>query len=201
MSIRPDPQFLIRESLLESAGLTKGVVGHANRIIMMAGMVSACLHRGHKLILFGNGGSAADAEHWACELVGRFITERAGLGAIALSANTSTITSIANDYGYEQTFARQIEALGQEGDVACGLSTSGNSANVLHGIKQARQMGLHTMGLCGNSGGELAEMCDVALVIPSKSTPRIQECHIVAIHIICDLVERELSAKKAAKEN
>lgn len=145
-----------------------------------------------KLILFGNGGSAADAQHIACELVGRFQKERKALPAIALSTNTSSLTAIGNDYGYEETFARQVEAFTQEKDVVIGISTSGNSPNVLKALKVAKEKGAKTIGLSGKDGGKLKDIVDVCLKIPSDSTPRIQEAHITIGHIICSLVEKEL---------
>lgn len=146
----------------------------------------------NKLILFGNGGSAADAQHIACELVGRFKKERSALAAIALSTNTSNLTSIGNDYGYEMTFARQVEALAQKGDVVIGISTSGNAVNVLEGIKAARKRGAKTVGFTGKDGGKLKDVVDLCIIVPSYNTPRIQEVHITIGHIICGLVEREL---------
>ncbi len=141
---------------------------------------------------FGNGGSAADAQHIACELVGRFLIDRAPLRAQALTVNTSSLTSIANDYDYESVFARQIEAMGTKGDVAIGISTSGNSANVVEGLRKAREIGMRTIGLTGDGGGKCSELSDVLLDVPSNQTPRIQEAHEVIYHIICELVEAEI---------
>lgn len=149
-----------------------------------------------KVILFGNGGSAADAQHIACELVGRFEKERTALPAIALSTNTSTLTAIGNDYGYEAIFARQVEAFVKEGDIVIGISTSGDANNVLEGLKVAKEKGAKTVGLSGKGGGRLKDLVDLCLIVPSNITPRIQEAHITIGHIICGIVERELFRTK-----
>jgi D-sedoheptulose 7-phosphate isomerase len=143
-----------------------------------------------KVILFGNGGSASDSQHIAAELVGRFKKDRTALAAIALTVNTSVLTSLANDYGYEVVFARQIEALGQKNDVAIGISTSGKAKNVANGLRQAKKMGLKTVALTGGDGGEIAKLAEVSLVVPSPVTARIQEAHITIGHIICELIEQ-----------
>jgi D-sedoheptulose 7-phosphate isomerase len=144
---------------------------------------------GHKLLLFGNGGSAADAQHLAAEFVGRFLIERRPLPALALTVNTSCLTAIGNDYGYDVVFARQVEALGQPGDIAVGISTSGNSKSVLEGIRTARRLGLLTVGLTGQSGGKLKQEAELCFCAPSDETPRIQEAHILIGHILCQLAE------------
>lgn len=146
----------------------------------------------HKAIFFGNGGSAADAQHLAAEFVGRFIRERDPMPAIALNANTSSMTAIANDYGYEHVFERQLKALGVEGDVAIAISTSGNSPSVVHATRSARRLGLYTIAFTGNSGGELAGLVDALIAVPSQETPRIQECHILIGHALCSAVEEVL---------
>jgi D-sedoheptulose 7-phosphate isomerase len=147
---------------------------------------------GKKMILFGNGGSAAQAEHLAAEMVGRFARDRRSLPAIALSANTSTLTALSNDYGYEKTFARQVEAWGQRGDVAVGISTSGESENVVEGVRAAAAQGLITVGLLGRNGGRLKELVDHPLVVEGRKTSRIQEIHLLIGHILCEAVERSL---------
>jgi D-sedoheptulose 7-phosphate isomerase len=154
------------------------------------------LTQGKKPILFGNGGSAADAQHIAAELVGRFAFDRAALPALALSVNSSCLTAIGNDYGFDVVFARQIEALGRPGDVAIGISTSGNSPNVLSAVAVARKMGLHTVALTGASGGALKAAVDHCICVPSSETPRIQECHILIGHIISELVEETIFQDK-----
>ena len=157
------------------------------------------LREGRKVLLFGNGGSAADAQHLAAEFVNRFFYDRGALAAIALTTDSSVITSISNDYAYEQIFSRQIEALGKKGDVAIGISTSGNSPNVLAGLKKARQMGLLTVAMSGGSGGEMKTAADISLIVPSQETPRIQEVHITIGHVICELVEEALFPKEREK--
>ena len=147
---------------------------------------------GNKVLLFGNGGSAADAQHIAAEFVNRFLIERPPLPAIALTTDTSILTSISNDYGYVDSFSKQIKALGKEGDVAVGISTSGSAANVLKAVKLAREMGLKTVGLAGMDGGELAKIVDLAVVVDSQVTARIQEVHITIGHVLCEMVDRML---------
>jgi len=151
--------------------------------------------QGKKIFFFGNGGSAADSQHIAAEFVGRFQRERKALPAIALTTDTSILTAIGNDYGYEAVFKRQIEALGQKGDVAFGISTSGNSKNVIEAIKTAKKIGLATISLTGCGGGKLAKLTDISLIASSKNTARIQESHICIGHVICQLVEDEMSKK------
>lgn len=157
-----------------------------------AQVLIACYRKGKKAIFFGNGGSAADAQHLAGELVGRFLRNRRAVPALALSTNSSTVTAIGNDFGYDQTFARQMEAWAEPGDVAVGLSTSGNSPNVLEALRVARERGATTVGLTGNDGGKMFSLCDICIVVPSNSTPRIQEAHIAVGHILCDLLEQSL---------
>ena len=146
---------------------------------------------GGGVLLFGNGGSAADAQHVAGELVGRFLKERRALRAVALTADAAVLTSLANDYGYEVVFARQIEALGRAGDVAIGISTSGNSPNVLAGLAKARQLGLATIALTGAGGGACARFADVLLAVPETHTPRVQQAQQVIYHVLCELIERD----------
>lgn len=155
------------------------------------------LMTGHKPLLFGNGGSAADAQHIAAEFVGRFAFDRPALPALALSVNSSCVTALGNDFGFENVFARQIEALGRPGDVAIGISTSGNSPNILRAFAAARQMGLHTVALTGASGGKVKAAVDHCICVPSNETPRIQECHILIGHIISELVEQALFPKQS----
>jgi D-sedoheptulose 7-phosphate isomerase len=155
-------------------------------------MVVEAFKAGNKILLFGNGGSAADAQHIAAEFVNRFLIERPPLPAIALTTDTSILTSISNDYGYADSFAKQVKALGKEGDVAIGISTSGAAANVLKAIKAAKEMGLKTVGLAGRDGGELAKLVDIALVVDSQIVPRIQEVHITIGHVLCEMVDRML---------
>jgi D-sedoheptulose 7-phosphate isomerase len=160
----------------------------------VCGAIVSAFQQGNKLLLFGNGGSAADAQHIAADFVGRFAFNRAALAAIALGVNGSSLTAIGNDYGFERVFARQVEALGRAGDVAVGISTSGNSPNVLQGLATAKKKGLLTVALTGKGGGELKgfESVDNCICAPADETPRIQECHILIGHVICEIVEREL---------
>lgn len=153
---------------------------------------TAVLQKGHKILICGNGGSAADAQHMAAELVGRFQKERKGLPAIALNTDTSILTAWANDYDYESVFERQIEALGQPGDILFGISTSGSSQNVLRAFELARKIGIRTVGLSGKDGGAIKDKSDLSIVVPENITARIQEAHIMIIHIICELLENEL---------
>ncbi len=157
-----------------------------------ARLIITSLKADGKLLVFGNGGSAADSQHIAAELVGRFKKERPAFAAIALTTNTSILTAIANDYGYDVTFSRQIEALGRRGDAAMGLSTSGNSKNVIDALKKAKSAGIRTIGLTGADGGAMKEICDVLIAVGSKNTPRIQESHILIGHILCELIENEI---------
>ena len=149
------------------------------------------LKNGGKILLFGNGGSAADAQHIAAELVGRYKVERKGLPAIALTTDTSALTSIGNDFGYSHVFDRQVEALANKGDVVVGISTGGSSGNVISALQLAKKLGCQTIGFSGRGGGEMNELCDVNLVIPAEDTPRIQEMHIVIGHILCHIIEQE----------
>lgn len=167
-------------------------------IIAAAKAMSDCLRAGSKLLFFGNGGSAADAQHLAAEFVGRFVLERRGLPAVALTTDSSILTAVGNDYGFDRIFSRQIEALGQAGDVAIGLSTSGNSPNVVAALQQARRQNLKTIGLAGRDGGQLRHCSDIPLVVASPNTARVQECHITIGHLLCELVEDDLFPDKSA---
>jgi D-sedoheptulose 7-phosphate isomerase len=168
----------------------------AEQLAQVAVHIGNALQQGGKVLVFGNGGSAADAQHLAAELVGRFKMERKGLPAIALTTDTSILTAVANDYGFERVFARQVQALAQRGDVLIGITTSGNSANVLQAFEQGRQIGAGLVALTGASGGRLAQQQDVLMLrAPSSDTPRIQEIHGLWIHILCDLVEKHLFTK------
>jgi D-sedoheptulose 7-phosphate isomerase len=160
------------------------------RLCLLARRTSEALLDGHCVFFCGNGGSAADAQHLAAEFVGRFRLERQPLPSMALTTNSSLLTAIANDYGYEQVFSRQIRAFAKRDDILFGISTSGNSPNVVRAMHEARALGVYTVGLTGRSGGKLKECADVLLNVPSDQTPRIQESHILLGHIYCDLVER-----------
>jgi D-sedoheptulose 7-phosphate isomerase len=176
---------------VEVAGATREQL--PGRIAEAVEMMVAAYREGGGVFVFGNGGSAADAQHIVGELVGRFLAERKAFRAEALSANASTLTSLANDYGYEQVFARQLEGVGRAGDVAVGLSTSGNSANVAAGLAKAREIGMKTIAMTGTDGGKCGEFADVLLNVPSDSTPRIQEAHTIIYHVLCELIEQALA--------
>jgi D-sedoheptulose 7-phosphate isomerase len=164
-------------------------------IAEMGILLTAALNHGNKLLVMGNGGSAADSQHFAAEIVGRFKLERRALPAIALSTDTSILTAIGNDYGFDAVFSRQVEALAAPGDIVVGISTSGNSPNVLKALNMAKARGCRTIGLLGKDGGSIKAACDLALVVPTEDTPRIQEGHITIIHIVCDLVEKAMFGK------
>jgi D-sedoheptulose 7-phosphate isomerase len=165
---------------------------NSERITQTAKSIANGLRQGRKVLLFGNGGSAADAQHLAAEMVGRLGPDRPAMAAVCLSTDTSILTAVANDSGYDNVFARQIEALGEPGDTAVGISTSGNSANVLRALDIARAKGLLTVGFTGETGGEMNDRAEFLFRVPSRQTPRIQETHILLGHIICELVDREL---------
>jgi D-sedoheptulose 7-phosphate isomerase len=180
-------------SILE-AGITAKrscVESNLDNLIHGADMLTACLTAGGKVLIFGNGGSAADAQHLAAELVNRFQIERPPLAAIALTTDTSVLTSIGNDYHFDEIFSKQIEALGKKGDIAWGLSTSGNSRNVIKAFETAQKLGISTIGMAGR-GGELARCAELLFAVPSDTTARIQETHITLGHILCELLERKL---------
>jgi D-sedoheptulose 7-phosphate isomerase len=185
----------VRKSIEASIAVKELLLGDAKLVATVSNiteiMVSA-FRAGNKVLLFGNGGSAADAQHIAAEFVGRFAFDRPALPALALSVNTSCVTAIGNDYGFDLVFSRQIEALAHRGDVAIGITTSGRSPNVLRAMSTARKMGLHTIGLTGSTGSKLADAVDHCICAPSSETPRIQECHILVGHIISELVEQAI---------
>jgi D-sedoheptulose 7-phosphate isomerase len=186
----------IRSAVAESVRLKQEFfAANEDRIVDAASRVCRTLENGCKLLLFGNGGSAADAQHIAAELVGRFYHERRALAALALTTNTSILTAVGNDYGYEQVFVRQIQAMGRAGDMAIGISTSGNSRNVCAAATVAKEMGLATIGLTGCDGGLLASLVDCHLHVPSRNTARIQEVHILVGHVLCELVEKHMKGR------
>ncbi len=161
-------------------------------LTMAADALVLAYKTGHKALFFGNGGSAADAQHLAAEFVGRYLRQRDPMPALALNANSSAVTAIGNDYGFDQVFSRQLQALAVAGDVAVAISTSGNSSNVIEAVRYARNAGLFTIALTGSSGGRLRGMVDVLIAVPSDQTPRIQECHILVGHALCDAVEQSV---------
>lgn len=184
----------LRRAVEDSLGLKRRFFETGLPRILDAGRrIAAALRAGGKLLVFGNGGSAADAQHFAAELVGRFQKERAGLSAIALTTDPSVITALSNDYGVEAVFRRQIEAHGRQGDVAFGITTSGRSRNVVEALLLARQRGLLTVGLTGRGGGKVAEIAELLIDVPHDSTQRIQEVHGMVVHLLCEIVEDMLA--------
>ena len=182
------------EEHLKTSQATFESIGHS--VEVAAKLCLDCLKNGNKILLFGNGGSAADAQHIAAELVGRYKTERKGLAAIALTTDTSALTAIGNDYGYDCVFDRQVEALANTGDVAIGISTGGSSANVASALKLAKDLDCKTIGFSGRGGGEMNELCDINIVVPAQDTARIQEMHIFIGHTICHLIDLAFSKAK-----
>ena len=183
----------IIRSFKESSQLKDAFVNdNVEKIVQVVDALTAALKRGNKVLIFGNGGSAADAQHLAAEFVNRFIIERPPLSAMALNTDTSVITSIGNDYDFSEIFSKQIRALGQEGDIAWGISTSGNSPNVVKALETAKKMGLVTIGVTGRDGGQIARIVDYSLNVASNSTPRVQEVHITLGHVICEMVDFSL---------
>jgi len=190
---QPDGAARVRAILRESVAVKEALAERAaESVARAAALCTASLQAGGKVLLFGNGGSASDAQHIAAELAGRLSRERPALPALALTANTSDLTAIGNDYGFDHVFTRLVQAHGREGDVAIAISTSGNSPNVLAAVKEARERGLTTVGLVGKDGGKLAPLVDCAIVVPSNDTQRIQESHITVGHALCELVDEAL---------
>lgn len=190
----PTADNIIQNSLRAHAETIARLDALTPDIARLAEMVITCLAGGGKVLLMGNGGSAADSQHIAAELVGRFQKERRGLAAIALTTDTSILTSVGNDYGYEQIFSRQVEALCRAGDVLIGISTSGNSPNVLRAIEAGKAVGAITVAFTGEGGGKLAALCDLTIAAPSRVTARVQEAHILIGHILCELVDDAIAA-------
>jgi len=184
---------LVTKDLEESSAIKRKIARHlSNEIAQAARLILEAYKAGGKVLLIGNGGSAADAQHIAAELIGRFKLERIGLPAIALTTNTSTLTALANDYGYETVFSRQLEALVTKKDILIAITTSGTSPNIIKGVEMARSNGATVIGLTGAQGGRMKELADITIQVPSVNTPRIQEAHITIGHIICHLVEKWL---------
>lgn len=183
---------VVRAALREAADLHRRVSeDQAEAIVKAARTMRVAMETGHKVLVFGNGGSATDAQHFAAELVGRFNRERRGLPVIALTSDQAILTSVANDFGYDRVFSRQVEALGAGGDVAMGITTSGTSANVNRGLETARAAGLKTIGVTGRDGGETARLVDVHVNVPGITSAQVQEVHRTVLHVMCDLIERD----------
>jgi len=185
-------QERIETTLRDAAAVHEALTEQSERIAEIAQGIVDVFRAGGSLYLMGNGGSAADCQHMAGELVGRFLMERAPLPCLALTTDTSILTAVGNDYGFDEVFAKQVAAFVREGDAVMGLSTSGNAANVNAAMDEARRRGALTIGLTGRDGGALAGQCDLALIVQAQETPRIQEAHATVIHILCDLIERAL---------
>lgn len=185
-------QVVISERIEASIAVKRELLRHTEVCAEVAERIIRAYREGKKVLLFGNGGSAADAQHIAAEFVGRFYLDRPALPAQALTVDTSSLTAIGNDYAYELVFARQIEAFGRAGDVAIGISTSGNSRNVIEALRAAKQKGMVAAGMTGESGGQVKAEVDYCICVPSRDTPRIQEAHILVGHILCELVEQAL---------
>ena len=190
---KSDLQSNLTRTIQESSKVVQNTVKLIPQIEKAVFAIVKCLSEGNKVVLFGNGGSAADAQHIAAELIGRFKMERQSYPAIALTTDTSCITALSNDYSFDIVFSRQCESLVQKDDVVVGISTSGNSANVSKGLQTAKKMGGITIGLLGSNGGSIGKMVDIPLIVKSSSTPRIQEAHRTIYHTICEQVERILS--------
>lgn len=187
----------VKDMIEESAQIKKLSVGFAPAIERAADIIEKALRNGNKVILAGNGGSASQATHIAAEFTGRYKLERKSLPGISLSSDLSAITAIANDYGYEFVFSRQLEGLGTKGDVFIGLSTSGNSPNIIQAIRTAKKMGINTISLIGKGGGKMKSMSDIELIVPSNNIPRIQECHLMMMHIMCEVIENKMFGGKS----
>ncbi len=187
---------IINSSITAKKKLIESELGNLEKAVQV---VEDCISKGGKLLLFGNGGSAADSQHIAAEFVGRFKLERKAVPALALTTNTSTITALSNDYGYDISFKRQLEAFGARGDVAIAISTSGNAKNVLEAVKEAKEKGMKTIALTGKGGGALLKLCDVSIVVASDDTARIQETHILIGHIIAEIAESDIFRKNNGK--
>jgi D-sedoheptulose 7-phosphate isomerase len=182
---------VVRVALGEAADLHRRVSDEqAETIVQAALMMRRALESGHQVLVFGNGGSATDAQHFAAELVGRFGRERRGLAVVALTSDSAILTSVANDFGYDHVFSRQVEALGRAGDVALGITTSGTSANVNRAIQRARASGLKTIGLTGRDGGETGRLVDIHVNVPGVTSAQVQEVHRTVLHVMCELIER-----------
>lgn len=190
MDIKALSENVKQNAALTGEAIEKFLGSNADALIALAQRTVDALAKGNKVLVCGNGGSAADAQHMAAEFVGRFLLERRALPAMALTVDTSALTAIGNDYGYEQVFARQVEAFAKEGDIVIGISTSGSSKNVCLALEKARELGAYTVGLSGEKGGPVAELSDEAYCAPTGYTPRVQECHISLIHCFCDLAEQ-----------
>jgi D-sedoheptulose 7-phosphate isomerase len=186
--------YIIKQ-IADSAATKQAILENEALLDMIVTVAQECVavyRKGKKTMLAGNGGSAADAQHIAAELVGRYGFDRPSIPSLALTTDTSNLTAIGNDYGYDKVFSRQLEGMGQEGDLFIGISTSGNSQNIINAFESAKERGIATVALVGRDGGKMGQMADFSIIIPSNATPRIQESHILIGHILCDIIEKEL---------
>jgi D-sedoheptulose 7-phosphate isomerase len=197
--VADDARALLERTLTETAALHEHMKQHGQPVAEAAAAIVGALRAGGKLLVFGNGGSAADAQHLAAELVGRYQRERAAMAAIALTTDTSVLTSIANDYAFERVFARQVEALGRAGDVALGISTSGGSPNVVAALEAARALGLRTIALTGRDGGAVGRAAAIHVNVPADDAARVQEVHRTLLHVICEIVEGAVADHSAVE--
>ncbi len=187
---------LLKQQVEESFVLKQKVLDDIDNILAIGDVIVKAFKNGNKVFSFGNGGSAADAQHIVAELAGRFNMDRPSLPAEALTTNTSTLTALANDYGYDKVFSHVIKGACRKGDILIALSTSGDSRNVIRGVEEGKRLGTISIGFTGREGGKLKELCDYVIHVQSSSTPRIQEIHVLCIHLICDIIERKLFEKK-----
>lgn len=190
-----DFKYIVESAFLESARLKEEFMyEYQEQIVYLGLLIAKKLKNGNKVLICGNGGSAADSQHFAAEIVGRFEKERKGYAAIALTTDTSALTAIGNDYGFEKVFSRQVEALGEKGDILIGISTSGNSPNVIEAVKVAKKMGLFTVGFLGRDGGKLKDLVDYPFIVKHTNTARIQEVHLTLEHVLCKIIDEYLTA-------
>jgi D-sedoheptulose 7-phosphate isomerase len=197
IAVALDARAVARASFLAAMAATEATLDRAlEDVVRAADAIARSLARGGRVLVFGNGGSAAESQHFAAELVGRFMQDREALAALALTTDTSILTAVANDLGFDQVFARQVAALGRPGDVALGISTSGRSPNVVRGLQAARAAGLTTIGLTGGDGATMGEAVDIHVNVPSSATAHVQEAQLVVLHVLCDLVERDAVARR-----
>ena len=197
MANHPDRETVFTSAIADHLEVIRGVQEQQDVLESIARAMAAALHSGNQILWCGNGGSAGDSQHLAAEIVGRFRRERRGLPSIALTTDTSILTAVANDYGYEAVFSRQVEALGREGDVLVGISTSGNSHNVICAIEKAKEYGVTTVAFTGAGGGRMAQIADHLFAVDSRDTARVQEAHILAGHMLCDWLELDWIASQA----
>lgn len=195
---------VVKNSIIQNISTNQLILNDIKFLETITGIADLCIEayrNGNKILICGNGGSASDAQHMTGELVGRFKMDRVGLPAIALDSNTVIITALANDYSYEEVFSKQVCAFGQKGDILIGITTSGNSQNIVNAFKIAKRIGIKTIGLTGKNIGKIQDLCDFVLNVPTDNTPHIQEAHIMIIHILCDIIEKQLFSVLGDEKN